>query len=228
MGLEHKSASAVEDDTVMDADAPLRRLSQQKSLTLSSYKKRSKLLTRLPDQSRQHEPHLTSFMPNNDSLLDLSESLKERPAASTAGNGCGYSKPALPTCSLIKHTSKYKPWGNSRLLGLPLDVFCLITDHLDVVARVCLEYAHSASGDRSKDDFSNLSLCAKSAIVSLLLRDGTSLPEGLLGVKPKGTDEGHCSKYHKIVPKYCVVCRCYGHLSRCPSCLVRTCAREGT
>ncbi len=113
-----------------------------------------------------------------------------------------------------------------RLLELPLDVLCLVADHLDVVACACLEYANPALGYWSKKDPGNLSACARSRIVSLLQRDGGSIPKELLGVAKKGTNEGECSGYQGVSPKYCVICRCSGHLSNCPECQIRTCARE--
>ena len=183
---------------------------------------------------RQRENQPTSCPSNNDSLLNSSASLKQRPATITADNGYGYSKPNLPTRVLLtKHTFTHKPSGKSKqgrakLLELPLDILCLIADNLDVVARACLRYAHPALGFWCNGDLSNLSLCARSGIVSLLLRDGASIPEQLLGVARKGTDKGHCSEYQKIMPKYCVTCRCHGHLSHCPGCQIRTCVREGT
>ena len=96
------------------------------------------------------------------------------------------------------------------------------------MARACLRYAHPALGYWCNGNLSNLSLCARSGIVSLLLRDGASIPEQLLGVARKGTDKGHCSEYREVMPKYSVTCRCHGHLSHCPGCQIRTCAREGT
>lgn len=142
---------------------------------------------------------------------------------------------ALPVAvSLTEHTSDPKlsseryDQKRMRLLELPLDVLCLVADHLDAVARACLRYAHPALGRWSKKDPDNLSACAKSRIVSLLQRDGVSIPKELLGVPKKGTSEGECSEYDDVAAKYCVICRCYGHLSHCPGCRVRTCAREGT
>ena len=184
-----------------------------------------------PTQSsdhRQRENQPTSCPSNGNSLFDASAPLEQRPVTSTANNGYG-SKPNLPTRVLpTKRTFKHKPSGKSKrgrpkLLELPLDILCLIADNLDVVARACLRYAHPALGY-----WCNLSLCARSGIVSLLLRDGASIPEQLLGVASRSSVNGHCSKYHEILPKYCVTCRCYGHLSHCPECQIRTCAREGT
>ena len=189
-----------------------------------------------PTQSsdhRQRENQPTSCPSNGNSLFDASAPLEQRPVTSTANNGYG-SKPNLPTRVLpTKRTFKHKPSGKSKrgrpkLLELPLDILCLIADNLDVVARACLRYAHPALGYWCNGDLSNLSLCARSGIVSLLLRDGASIPEQLLGVASRSSVNGHCSKYHEILPKYCVTCRCYGHLSHCPECQIRTCAREGT
>ena len=194
-------------------------------------------VTAYPNQSsyyRQRENRPTSCPSNNNSLLNGSPPLEQRPATSTANNGYGYSKPNLPTRALpTKRTFKHKPNGKSKqgtvkLLELPLDILCLIADNLDVVARACLRYANPALGYWCNGDVSNLSLCARSGIVSLLLRDGAPIPEQLLGVAEKGTAKGHCSEYHKVISKYCVTCRCYGHLSHCPECHIRTCAREGT
>lgn len=134
---------------------------------------------------------------------------------------------------LTKHTSDHKPskryrQEKMRLLELPLDVLCLVADHLDVVACACLEYANPALGYWSKKDPGNLSACARSRIVSLLQRDGGSIPKKLLGVARKGTNEGECSGYQGVSPKYCLICRCQGHLSHCGECGIRTCAREDT
>ena len=189
--------------------------------------------TQSPD-SRQGENQPTSCPSNGNSLFDASAPLEQRSATSAANNGYGHSKPNLPTRVLpTKRIFKHKPSGKSKqgrpkLLELPLDILCLIADNLDVVARACLRYAHPALGYWYNGDLTNLSLCARSGIVSLLRRDGVSIPEQLLGVASKGTAKGHCSKYHKIFPKYCVICRCDGHLSHCPECQIRTCAREGT
>ena len=162
----------------------------------------------------------TSCPSNNDGLLEPLASLKQRPATPTADNDYGYSEPNLPS-------GKSEP-ERAKLLELPLDILYLIADNLDVVARACLRYAHPALGYWCNRDLGNLSLCARSSIVSLLLRDGASIPGQLLGVAKNGTENSQCSEYNKIVPKYCVTCRCYGHLSHCPGCQIRTCAREGT
>lgn len=137
------------------------------------------------------------------------------------------------TASLTEHFLDNKPseihkQEGMRLLELPLDVLCLVADHLDVIARACLRYAHPALGSLSKTDPGNLSLCARSRIVSLLQRDDVSIPKELLGAARKGENEGECSEYHNVVPKHCVICRCDGHLSHCPGCRIRTCAREDT
>lgn len=132
--------------------------------------------------------------------------------------------------SLIEHTSDHKSSERNkqermRLLELPLDVLCLVADHLDVVAHACLKYTHPTLGCLSKEA-GDLSACARSRIVGLLQRDGVLIPKELLGEARKGTSHGECSEYHDIAPKYCVTCRCHGHLSHCPACRVRTCARE--
>ena len=155
-------------------------------------------------------------------------------AVGPPGNGHDDSNLTLLTpLSLTENTSNHEPneihkEERMTLLELPLDVLCLVADHLDVVARACLKFAHPVLGCWAKEDPSNLSACAKSRIVSLLLRDDASIPEKLRGVAGKGTHEGHCSEYHNVTPKYCVICRCDGHLSRCPGCRIRTCAREAT
>ena len=133
------------------------------------------------------------------------------------------------TVSLTEHTSDHKTGkahkqGTIRLLELPLDVLCLVADHLDIVSRACLGYAHPALGCFSKDP-RNLSACAKSRLLSLVQRDGISVPKELLGAATQGTNEGQCSEY-QVARKYCTICRCEGHLSHCPGCRVRTCARE--
>ena len=160
--------------------------------------------------------------------------LKTPQAAGPPGNGHDYSNLTLPTTlALTDNTSNHEPSEilkeeRMTLLELPLDVLCLVADHLDVVARACLKFTHPALGCWAKEDLNNLSACARSRIVSLLLRDDASMPKKLRGVAAKGTNEGHCSEYHDVTPKYCVICRCDGHLSRCPGCRIRTCAREGT
>ena len=132
-----------------------------------------------------------------------------------------------------EHNPDHKPrerhrQDQMRLLKLPLDVLCLVAEHLDDVACACLRYASPALGYWSKQDPGNMSACARSRIVSLLQRDGGSIPKELLGVARKGTVEGECSGYQVASPKYCVICRCDGHLAHCPECRVRTCAREDT
>ena len=169
---------------------------------------------------RQRGNQPTSCPSNNDGLLESLASPKQRPATPTADKGYGYSKPNLPS-------GKSKP-ERAKLLELPLDILYLIADNLDAVARACLRYTHPALGYWCNRDLGNLSLCARSSIVSLLLRDGASIPGQLPGAARKGTENGQCSEYNKIRPKYCVTCRCYGHLSHCPGCQIRTCAREGT
>lgn len=136
------------------------------------------------------------------------------------------------TVPLTERTADHKPSESyrqekSRLLELPLDLLCLVADHLDVVDRACLGYAYPAPGGFSEEDLCNFSACARSRIVSLLLRDGVSIPKELLEMTRKGTTSGQCSEYQNFVPKYCVICRCHGHLSHCPKCGIRTCAREG-
>ena len=133
--------------------------------------------------------------------------------------------------SLTEHTSHNKSSEGSkqekmRLLDLPLDVLCLVADHLDVVDRTCLRYAHPALGHWSKKGQSNLSACARSRLVNLLKRDGAPIPEELFGAGAKNSNMGECWEYHMVIPKYCVACRCHGHLLHCPECRVRTCARE--
>lgn len=133
---------------------------------------------------------------------------------------------------LTEHTADHKPSESykqekMRLLELPLDVLCLVADHLDDVARACLKYADPALGCFSEKDPGNLSACARSRIVGHLLRDGVLIPKGLLEAARKGRKEGECWEYDNFVPKYCMICRCRGHLSHCPKCRVRTCAREG-
>ena len=216
---------------------PTYSIEGSRMVTQSSQPPQRESVTTCPTQSsryRQRENQPTSCPSNNDSLLNSSASLKQRPATITADNGYGYSKPNLSTRVLLtKSTFKHKPSGKSKqgrakLLELPLDILCLIADNLDIVARACLRYAHPALDFWCNGDLSNLSLCARSGIVSLLLRDGASIPEQLLGVARKGTDKGHCSEYHKIMPKYYVTCRYHGHLSHYPGCQIRTCVREGT
>ena len=208
-------------------------------VTQSSQPPQREPVTACPTQGslhrqRENQPISRPGPSDNNSLLDSSASLKQRPATIPEDYGYGYSKPKLPTRVLLaKRTFKHKASGKSKhgranLLDLPLDILCLIADHLDRVARVCLRYAHPALGYWCNGDLGNLSLCAKSGIVSLLLRDGASIPGQLLGVARKGTHGGHCSEYQETVPKYCVECRCHGHLSHCPGCQIRTCAREGT
>ena len=184
---------------------------------------------------RQHEDQPTSRPSNNHILLDSSAPLKQRPATSTAGDGYGLSKlnlptRILPTISTFKHRRRGKSKQRRvKLLDLPLDILCLIADNLDVVARACLRYAHPALGYWFSGDISNLSLCAKSGIMSLLLKDSASIPKQLLEVGRRGTATGNCLEYCEIMTKkYCVICRCHGHLSHCPGCQIRTCAREGT
>lgn len=139
------------------------------------------------------------------------------------------SSPTPPVAvSLTTHTSDRKPHERSNqktmtLLELPMDILCLVADHLDVVARACLKYAHPALGCW---DPGNLSACARSRIIRFLQRDGAAIPKELLGVASKGTSDRECSEYLAATPKHCVICRCHGHLSHCPSCRVRTCARE--
>ena len=232
--LEETTAQAV---NLVEKLPPTCSIERSRMVTRSSQLPQHESVTACPNQSscyRQRENQSTSCTSNNKSLLDASAPLEQRSAASTANNGYGSSQPDLPTRVLLtKRTFKHKHSGNSKhgrakLLNLPLDVLCLIADNLDVVARACLRYAHPALGYWCKGDLSNLSLCAKAGIVSLLLRDGASIPEQILGMPKKGTVDGKCSGYQRIVPKYCMTCRCYGHLSHCPECQIRTCAREGT
>lgn len=195
-----------------------------------------KSVTTYPSQSPHHhqrEKSSTSRVVNN-RPLDPPSPLSQGPATITPNNGVDHSNLTLPkTASLTEHTSDCKSsemqkQEEMRLLELPLDVLCLVADHLDIVARACLRYAHPALGSLSKNDPGNLSLCARSRIVSLLQRDDVSIPKELLGVAKKGNNEGECSEYHEVVPKHCVICRCDGHLSYCPGCRIRTCAREDT
>ena len=232
--LEETPAQAV---NLAEQLPPTCTIEGSRVVTRSSQPPQHESATASPSQSsyqRQRDDQPTSCPSNNNSFLDSSAPLEQRPATSTADNDNGSSKPNLTTRVLLtKRPFKHKTSGKSKqergkLLELPLDILCLIADNLDFVARACLRYADPALGYWCNGDFSNLSLCARSGIVSLLLRDGASIPEELLGVARRGTDKGHCSEYHEIVPKYCVTCRCYGHLSHCPGCQIRTCAREGT
>ena len=232
--LEDTTAQAV---NLVKKLPPTCSIERSRMVTRSSQPPQHESVTACPNQSSyypQRENQPPSCTSNDKGLLNASAPLEQRSAASTANDGYGYSKPDLPTRVLLtKRTLKHKHSGNSKqgrgkLLDLPLDVLCLIADDLDVVARACLRYAHPALGYWCNGDLCNLSLCAKAGIVSLLLRDGASIPEQLRGVAKKGTGGGHCSEYQRIVPKYCITCRCYGHLSHCPKCHIRTCAREGT
>ncbi|CAF9906998.1 MAG: hypothetical protein ALECFALPRED_003038 [Alectoria fallacina] len=228
--------SPVEVDTVDLANKPpsTRPLEVLFMVAPCSELPRLKSVTTHPNQSRhyqQREACSTSCVPDS-CPLDLSAPLSQSPTTSTPDNGQCYSNLTLSnTVSLTEHTSDYKPskehkWEKLRLLELPLDVLCLVADHLDVVARACLKYAHPALGCWSKNDLGNLSLCARSRLVSLLQRDDVSIPQELLGVAKKGSNEGECSDYQAFAPKYCVICRCDGHLSHCPGCRIRTCIRE--
>ena len=226
--------SPVELDTARDNKPPSTRpLEDLFMVAPCSELPRLKSVTTHPSQSRQYQQRetcSTSCVPNS-CPLDLSAPLSQTPTTSTPGNGHGYSKTLPNTVSLTEHTSDYKPSKNHkqerlRLLELPLDVLCLVADHLDVVARACLKYAHPALGCWSKNDPGNLSLCARSRLVSLLQRDDVSIPKELLGVAKKGSNEGECSDYQAFAPKYCMICRCDGHLSHCPGCRIRTCIRE--
>lgn len=193
-----------------------------------------KSVTTHPSQSHdypQYENYSTSSVSNN-GPLDPSAPLSQSPTTPEPGNGYGRSDLTPQTVSLT-HTSGHKSREVHkqeivRLLELPLDVLYLVADHLDVVARVCLGYAHPALACWSKKKPGNLSLCARSRIVSLLERDDVSIPKELLGVARKGSNEGECSEYHNVMSKHCVICRCDGHLSHCPGCRMRTCAREDT
>ena len=112
-----------------------------------------------------------------------------------------------------------------RLLELPVDILCLMVDPLDIADRACLKYAHPALGLWSKQPIGDLSACAKTRIVHRLTRDGGPIPRELVGWSSKSSAEKACREYPE---PYCVICRCNGHLSHCPVCRVRTCAREGT
>ena len=170
---------------------------------------------------RQHEKYSTPSVAENGPL--------DPPAPLKGPTTTAPEKTASLTERFLdkKPSEIYKQEG-MRLLKLPLDILCLVADHLDVVALSCLRYAHPALGSLSKIEPGSLSLCAKSRIVSFLQRDGVSFPKELLGVARKGTNKGECWEYHTVVPMYCVICRCDGHLSHCPGCQVRTCAREDT
>lgn len=194
-----------------------------------------KLVTTHPSQIppyRRRKISSTSCEPNN-CPLDPSAPLSQTLTTSTPGNGHDSSNlTLLKVVSLSKNISDHKPseipkQERTRLLELPLDVLCLVADHLDVVARACLKYAHPALGCWSEEYPRNLSLCARSRIISLLQRDDVSIPQELLGVERKDSHEGECTEY-RFATKYCVICRCHGHLSHCPGCRIRTCAREGT
>lgn len=182
-----------------------------------------------PNQSpchHQHKSHSISYGPHN-RPLDLSTTLSHVPNTSTTGDSHTQSDVMLPkTVATNRKPSEIHKQGRMRLLELPLDVLCLVADHLDSVARACLKYADPALGCWSEEDPASLSLCAKSRIISLLQRDEISIPKELLGVAKNGIPKNECSEYEDIVPKYCVVCRCEGHLSRCPECRTWTCARE--
>lgn len=217
------SNNAAADDTNGEDSSPL--IPRGPGLLRNS--KRSKV-SALPSDS-DYNP---LFRPVNTGVYPFE--LETPQAAGPPGNGHEDSNLTLPTTlALTDNTSNHEPSeihkeARMTLLELPLDVLCLVADHLDVVARACLKFAHPALGCWAKEDPSNLSACARSRIVSLLLRDDASIPKMLRGVAAKGTNEGHCSEYHGVTPKYCVICRCDGHLSRCPGCRIRTCAREGT
>ena len=144
----------------------------------------------------------------------------------------GYSNLTLPIAvPLTEHHSYHKSstlhkQESIKLLELPLDVLRLVADHLDVVARACMKYAHPALGYCSEKDRGNLSACARLRIARFLQKDKVSIPKELLGVTENITIDRGCSEYHNFGPKYCVICRCNGHLSHCPKCRIRTCIRE--
>ena len=134
--------------------------------------------------------------------------------------------------SLTEKTSKHRaserhPLQRLRLLELPVDVLCLVVDPLDIADRACLKYAHPALGLWSKQPVGDLSPCAKTRIVHLLVKDGAPIPKELAGWSSKSSSEQACAECPRDHP-YCVICRCNGHLSHCPVCRVRTCARQGT
>ena len=133
---------------------------------------------------------------------------------------------------LTEHPSNHKASERHhlerlRLLELPVDILCLVVDPLDIADRACLKYAHPALGLWSKQPVGDLSACAKTRIVNLLTKDGAPIPRELVGWSNKNSGEKACEKCPHDYP-YCVICRCNGHLSHCPVCRVRTCAREGT
>ena len=183
--------------------------------------------------SRQHEETSTSCVPNNH--LDPSTPLEQRPSPSTPHENHSHCDlPLSKTPPLTKHTLSHSPneiqkQKTKTLLELPLDVLCLVADNLDIIARTCLKYAHPAFGCFSKEDFGTLSRCARSRIFRLLQRDHVSIPKELHNsISKKWSCEGECVDYHKGTRDlmYCGICRCHGHLSRCPGCRIRTCARE--
>ena len=236
--LDGNTAQAHNVDSASLEIRPLRTwpLQGHRIVTRSSKLPQSELSTTYPDQSpdyRQRDSHSTWYARNDNSLLNPLVSPDQKPAVIILDNGLGYLNQTLPaTVSLTQRISNYKPsenhkQGRQRALDLPLDIWYLIADHLDVVALVCLTYTYPALGHWSKQDSNNLSPCARSAIVSLLKRDGASIPEELLAMAAKSRGVAHCLEYHNLEPKYCLVCRCSGHIARCPECQIRTCARQG-
>ncbi len=200
--------------------------------TQSSEVPQVKLVTTQSSQSPhhlQHEDFSTACVPNNRPPIS-SAPLSQGITTNMPDNRCDQSSLILSVLvSSTGHTSKDTPNRTHRgkrmtFLELPLDIMCLVVDQLDVVARTCLKYAH-----RQLDwvqDISNLGPCPRIRIVRLLEKDGDSIPKELLGAAGKGTTEHECSHY--FISTYCVICRCRGHLSRCPRCRIRTCAREDT
>ena len=185
---------------------------------------------------RQLEKPSTSSVPSNhlDSSAPPNQETTPRTPSDDHNHGnLPFSKTVPPTEDAFNPSPSETPKQKAKtLLELPFELLCLVAENLDIVTRNCLKYAHPAFGCFCREgELGSLSICEISRLSRLFRKDRASFPKELALIRAKkGFQEGECFLYHGETGglKYCVICRCNGHLARCPRCRVRTCAREDT